>query len=46
MLFERKGKLHGYLGIFVNDAGAYPEELKKPVNDGDRINIVNIIAGG
>lgn len=45
-LFTKKGKLHGYLGIFVNKESAYPEELAKPVASGDELHIVNIIVGG
>ena len=45
LLFE-KGKLHGYLEVFVNRESAYPEELAKPVNAGDELHIINIIVGG
>ena len=45
-LFEKKGKLSKYIDIFVNDESAYPEELVKPVKDGDEIYILMQIAGG
>lgn len=45
-LFDRKGKLQRYLDIYVNGASAYPEELTKPVKDGDKLHIVMVIAGG
>ena len=45
-LFEEKVKLSKYIDIFVNDESAYPEELAKPVKDGDKIHILMQIAGG
>lgn len=45
-LFDEHGELLDYLGIFINEDIAYPEELSKPVKDGDKIHIVPIIAGG
>lgn len=46
MLFSKKGKLHGYVGIYVNGEDTYPEDLVKPVKDGDEIHILYIIGGG
>ncbi len=46
LLFTKKGKLHSYIEIFVNKETSYPEELAKSVTDGDKIDIINIIAGG
>ena len=45
-LFEEKGKVSKYIDIFVNDESAHPEELAKPVKDGDEIYILMQIAGG
>lgn len=45
-LFDKNGQLFGDLGIYVNGADAYPEELAKPVKDGDELHIPYIIAGG
>jgi len=45
-IFDRNGELLGYLTIFVNREPAFPEELTKPVKDGDQIHIVPLIAGG
>ena len=45
LLFE-KGKLHGYLDVFVNKKSAYPEEMARQVKNGDELHIVNIIVGG
>jgi molybdopterin converting factor small subunit len=45
-LYEEKKKLSKYIDIFVNDESAYPEELLRPVKDGDEIYILMQIAGG
>jgi len=46
MLFTRSGKLHGYVGIYLNGEDAYPNELAKPVKDGDKLLIMYIVGGG
>jgi molybdopterin converting factor small subunit len=45
-IFEKDGELLGYLTIFINREPAFPEELTKPVKDGDEIHIVPLIVGG
>jgi molybdopterin converting factor small subunit len=45
-LFDKKGKLLNYIDIYVNAESSYPEELAKPVNDGDKLSITLMIAGG
>ncbi len=45
-LFDRNGKLHGYIDIYVNGESAYPEVLAKPVKDGDELHIIFLIGGG
>jgi len=45
-LFARKGKLQNNVEVFINDATAYPNELIKPVKDGDDIYLVIMLAGG
>ena len=45
-LFDKDGKLLSYVDIYVNGESAYPEELVKPVKDGDELHIVLTIAGG
>jgi len=46
MVFDEKGKLHAYVGLYVNGEDAYPEQLAKPVKEGDEIHILYIIGGG
>jgi molybdopterin converting factor small subunit len=45
-LFDKKGKLLNVVEIYVNMQSAYPEELAKPVKDGDDIHITLMLAGG
>jgi molybdopterin converting factor small subunit len=45
-LFDKKGNLVKTIDIFVNQESAYPEELAKPVKDGDKLYIIMVIAGG
>ncbi|MFH1624858.1 MAG: MoaD/ThiS family protein [Pseudomonadota bacterium] len=45
-LFNKDGKLFDYVDLYVNEESAFPEELAKPVKDGDELHIVMMIAGG
>ena len=45
-LFAKKDKLRNVVEVFVNHAAAYPNELAKPVKDGDEINLLVMLAGG
>lgn len=45
-LLGKDGNLLRLVDIYVNGESAYPEELAKPVKDGDELHIVVIIAGG
>ncbi len=45
-LFAKKDKLQNNVEVFVNDTTAYPNELVKPVKDGDEIHLVVMLAGG
>lgn len=46
MLFSESGKLLNYVGIYVNGEDTFPEELAKPVKDGEKLYILYIIGGG
>jgi molybdopterin converting factor small subunit len=45
-LFAKKGKLLNIVEVYLNHASAYPDELLKPVKDGDEIHLVVMLAGG
>jgi len=45
-LFAKKDKLLNVVEVFVNHATAYPNELIKPVKDGDEIHLLIMLAGG
>ena len=46
MLFDKNGTLIGYIEVYVNGESTYPEELSKPVKDGDQLYILSVVAGG
>jgi len=46
MLFSENGKLLDSVAIYVNGKLAYQEELRKPVKDGDKLDILHIVGGG
>jgi molybdopterin converting factor small subunit len=45
-LFAKKDKLLNNIEIYLNHASAYPDELAKPVKDGDEIHLVVMLTGG
>jgi molybdopterin converting factor small subunit len=45
-LFDGKQKLKNQIEIYLNMESAYPDELKKPVKDGDDVYIIVMLAGG
>ncbi|OGP56563.1 MAG: ThiS family protein [Deltaproteobacteria bacterium RBG_13_49_15] len=45
-LFDKKGKLINTVEIYLNMQSAYPDELLKPVKNGDKIHIALMLAGG
>ncbi len=45
-ILDRKGRLQGYVEIFVNNDVVYPEGASMPVHDGDDIEIAMIVSGG
>ena len=46
VLFKPGGKLHPLIEIYLNMKSTCPDELKKPVKDGDEIYITLMLAGG
>lgn len=45
-LFAKKDKLLNVVEVFLNHAAAFPNELTKPVKDGDEITLLVMLAGG
>jgi hypothetical protein len=45
-LFAKKDKLLNVVEVFINHETAYPNELVKPVKEGDEIHLVIMLAGG
>ena len=45
-LFRAEGKLSRDLNIFLNGAYVNPDELSRPVKEGDKMYIAHVIVGG
>jgi len=45
-LFAKKDKLLNMVEVYINHASAYPNELLRPVKDGDEIHLLVMLAGG
>ena len=45
-VFDKKGNLRNIIEIYINLESAYPDELARPVKDGDEIHITYMLAGG
>jgi len=46
LLLDKEGKLSRAFDVYVNGESAYPQTMTRPVNDGDKLNIVMLIYGG
>lgn len=45
-LFDKNGGLKKVIEIYVNGKSAYPMELEKELNDGDKVFVTLMLAGG
>ena len=45
-LLDKKGRLHGFVEVFVNSEIVHPHETQKQIKDGDEIEVLTIVAGG
>lgn len=45
-IFGKDGSINNVIDIYVNMESSYPEELAKPVKDGDELHIIIVITGG
>ncbi|MGE5839479.1 MAG: MoaD/ThiS family protein [Deltaproteobacteria bacterium] len=45
-IFAKNGKLSNIVEIYLNLQSAYPNELVKPVKDGDEIHLTMMLSGG
>lgn len=46
VLFDGPVRLQRNIEIYLNMESAYPDELRKPTSDGDRIHVTLMLAGG
>jgi molybdopterin converting factor small subunit len=45
-IFDKKGGLSNLVEIYLNLQSAYPNELARPVKEGDEIHVTLMLAGG
>ena len=45
-LVDRRGRIQGFAELFVNSEIVHPSKTDMPVQDGDEIEILMIVAGG
>ncbi|MGD9578382.1 MAG: MoaD/ThiS family protein [Syntrophorhabdus sp.] len=45
-LFQKPGKLKGYVEIYVNGETIYPKELTTPLKNGDSMSVLVFLSGG
>ena len=45
-VFGENGELNNLFDVYINLESTYPEELAKPVKDGDELHIIIVISGG
>ncbi|MHB8828727.1 MAG: MoaD/ThiS family protein [Syntrophales bacterium] len=45
-MFDKKGRIKGYIEVLVNDHGIGKEELAYPVKDGDSMTVIVFLSGG
>lgn len=45
-IFDRAGRLRGYIEVLVGLKPTYPLELSYPVQDGDTIHLIVFLSGG
>jgi molybdopterin converting factor small subunit len=46
LILDKNGNLGRAFDIYINGESAYPNEITKPVKEGDKLNIVMLIYGG
>lgn len=45
-LYNKDGRLHSDIIIYINKTMTYPDQLDKPVQDGDELSLSVLIGGG
>jgi molybdopterin converting factor small subunit len=45
-IFDKKNALSRLVEVYLNHKSAYPNELARPVKDGDEIHVTMMLAGG
>ena len=45
-IVDKRGRIEGFVELFVNSDVVFPQEIAMPVKDGDEMEILVIAAGG
>lgn len=45
-LLDKNGQLLNTIEVYINTESAYPDELAKPVQNGDQIYLLHMLSGG
>ena len=46
LLLDENGRLRTNIDVYINGQSSYPEELNKPVQEGDEFHIAYVMVGG
>jgi hypothetical protein len=46
VITNNNGELRHNFDMYINGQSSYPLEMKRPVNEGDKLNLVMLIMGG
>jgi molybdopterin converting factor small subunit len=46
LLLDENGRIRTSVDIFINGQSSYPEELEKPIHEGDELHIAYVMVGG
>jgi molybdopterin converting factor small subunit len=46
LLLDSEGNLQQYYEYYINGESVFPQDMKKPLKDGDKLNVLYIIHGG
>ena len=45
-LLDKRGRIQGFVELFINNQVVFPENTNAPLKDGDQVEVLTIVAGG
>jgi molybdopterin converting factor small subunit len=45
-IVDGSGKIYGFIEIYINGESAFPNELSKPLKNGDEVAFITMVGGG